>query len=412
MSSSQNPKIIFSKKPKVEAKHEEKKDDLVIVDIPSGKKYLTESKSQHQSQQKQGTCWYYVFNWLRPRIGKLENKLPATAVEMKEADNPDLAALQHKRHIERIISKYRKQTTEIDRIKYAEETFIGQDKEKIKKILEQYKTSYEKLLVTDQKKPLFKYYIDFLESFLGQDTSSLEEFINNRYFERTVIISKKTINNLGRNVETELQRQIELCLSPDARVPFDRLSLEESAAICSTVITRVAAEEYQLKFSNWHPEQGWEGLARALKEEGALAIATDLGEHRYTTKATTNSEIDKIGEYQVYSWPKEEALNDEITAAHEILIVGALQIKTKDEFDSTVIYLDPNDESKPGEPRKAYRVSYDVFCKNLSNINGVSLSLIHLMEKTPTSKPTPFAYCKNKEDIQQTKEQYMRTVAR
>lgn len=358
----------------------DKKDEenLVLLSLPPGKKYLTANEDTHQKGQKEGTCWYYTYSLLRPRIGKLDKLLGEVKEETKD---PDVKALLATRSIEKILSDYRKQVTKLDAARRHEDQIAAlvKTKDKVPEIVRQSKLLMDRIrqlkrmengaelvstLFPNLTEEKLQKEIQILEHFLKSEEATLKSYIENKYFRQVLKEIKFTLRKLGRDPQTELSEQIKR-----TRVDSDeeKLTLAEKALYYTSAIRRVAAEEYHLKYSNWHPADRFNELMKALTLEGPLAVGGMFGEPYYIDEA---KQTGTLMDYDVFMWPKGAKKREDKDVAHVILLVGAQRIPTKSGLQDTVLFIDPNDESKPGTRRKIYRISYETLCNNIQNIYG------------------------------------------
>lgn len=121
-------------------------------------------------------------------------------------------------------------------------------------------------------------------------------------------------------------------------------------------------------------------------------------------KKQLSQQVEKIDNCQVYFWPKGAKKHTE-KAGHEIVVVGAQRITTTEKIQDTVLFVDPNDSSPVGKPRKVYRVSFENFCTHLLNLRG---------EPCENRAPLrgPFAHCADPSYQLETEEQYRSVFGR
>ncbi|MHB1949570.1 MAG: hypothetical protein ACYCQI_15835 [Gammaproteobacteria bacterium] len=379
-------------------RQEEKSEDLILFDIPSGKKYPTAKEPVTQEAQKGNTCWYYIFNYLRPRIGKiaeLENKL-----DEKEADKDELI---HARKVEKIISTHRKKTYLLDvHLQHGFElSKYCNTRERAAKELKEFNQDYDALMKAKNNPALYAKLperikklnlvsliinIEILERFLAQSQdATLNRFAVRIFNEDFVNACKETISKLGFDPEKELRRQRELITNQPFKVVISEG--QDQKMLFNMVVHRLAAESYHLKSSAWIPKNGFQALRDALAKEGPLAIGAHLGIPFYIDDPKPGG---NVGKYQTFFWPKGSQKSIHIQG-HYILLVGAEQVTTKaGATQDTVLFIDPYDQSIAGEPRKVYRVSFKTLCENISNTLGLSGVPVDKMKG-------PFAYCADPE---------------
>lgn len=143
------------------------------------------------------------------------------------------------------------------------------------------------------------------------------------------------------------------------------------------------AKKYNVTHVAWNPEQdGFSGLIQRLNNYGMLRVG--ICRDALPCNLTQPLKECESDNYEIYSWPA-DAIKHE--GAHAITLVGAERIKTENgEIQETVLFVDPNDESKADQKRRAYRIPYEILAK-------------HLESKFPI-------YCVNKEFSQHVKATY------
>lgn len=160
----------------------------VLLDISYDKQYLTESQPRPQSSQKGPNCWYYCFNFLRPRYGKAfsEEFLP--------------------RGYEKKISAYRKKISRL----YIEETQHEQilkrfsarpiSKDVVRsKQKEQQSNIFSKHYSAEEKQLLQKF-------LLQNEEQCFEKYLKKMCKLQAIRISKETLLSLNIDPEVALKQ--------------------------------------------------------------------------------------------------------------------------------------------------------------------------------------------------------------
>jgi hypothetical protein len=344
----------------------------VLVHIPSGKSSIADPDSYvDQNPQKGPTCWYNVFHHLRPRYGAAVDALVHDVHHLKELEelkqNEDFKALEKGRRIEKTISKYRKQVNEL--------SLIPQPTKK-----------------EEQKKQ--------------------EDEIRNA----TLELAKKLIGDLGGREGTKRMN-----------AAMKRLRITHGA-IHRLFIAEVT-DAYQLLISDWRPQSQFDGLMKALREQGALYVGGRFGNLNYfssSCKFTTQ----RLDNRAIFSWSvaDEKAVIAD-SNGHAILIVGAERLENGEEY---IYFLDPNDRSfASGRGDHMYRISYASLIAGLHviDLSAVELGCIEaylqrsnlsdekkvilqkhknsLEQKIPLA---PCAYQANEKHTEAVKQQYQRVI--
>jgi hypothetical protein len=367
----------FKKDPEIKLIKNDK--NLVLVKVNSGK-HLLGADPQNQPSQKQGTCWYYISNRLRPRLGKeLEEKLNAlkTKCESKqivlsEKENQALNDLLKRRQIEKVISHYRKKLTKIDELEDHQQQISEMFKDQ-KAITKLNAKTYLEWIELCCSPSLEKKGMDsingqkkLLEDFISSQDDTLQNYIDNL----ALTAAKATHEILKGFRKKEDYDHINRILELDGKETVDQLSFSEQLLLYRIAVRNECLELYGLKISTFNPLDGFEGLKNSLKTEGALYLSGNNGKPYYASKPTEGNygEVPKA-EYSVFSWPKEtKRINH--SASHAILVVGAEKIRTRNGLQETVLFMDPNDSSSPKEKDKIYRLSFNNFIDKIRNRYG------------------------------------------
>lgn len=157
------------------------------------------------------------------------------------------------------------------------------------------------------------------------------------------------------------------------------LAMAKSFHACYFVATyRRIIELYDLNVSPWHPDQGFDGLMKTIDREGALVVhGHAIGLPAYTEKPRQlqqNGEPLLIGSRNILFW-RNEALKPKVSednseCGHAITIIGARSFTDgKQLSEQYVLFLDPNDQSIPGQERTVYQMPYELLIERLAAHN-------------------------------------------
>lgn len=117
-------------------------------------------------------------------------------------------------------------------------------------------------------------------------------------------------------------------------------------------------------------------LMERLKNQGPLILMGFYGTHYYTASphALRNEDgsAQTIGTRQLLGWNKGETKQLNFTGikeVHQIIVIG-IKYNSQNPIRSHVIFIDPNDNSFPGEQRKAYVMSFERLLQNKPTSGG------------------------------------------
>lgn len=327
---------------RLEINNNNKNINEVLVDIPFGKQYISDESPVDQSAQKEGTCWYYTFNYMRVHYGKA---IPS--------DHPA-------RKIEKAVSMHRKRMTDIDERASLYRNYL------LKKFKEK-----ENITRMEVKKFLDDFKKDEIEQYLLGKKKRIEvnKILNDFLAQEKIIPLKSFIDDTIMRLEI---KSIEILLDElkadyPSRQPGQ--PVEEYKNNLNGFLKMELATQYGLVFSSWEPNQGITGLIEALRTQGSCYVSSYCGTPFYKNEAHELNE--KFGKRKVYGWNKGEYFKTEDNnAGHAILLVGARK-KGDQEY---VYFIDPNDSNKINGENKIYKVSYNRFFSTLRNFVGYALN--------------------------------------
>lgn len=311
----------------------------VLIDIPYGKTYLSNpQQTLSQPKQKGGSCWYYSFNYLRPRYGK----------EFDLVKHPQ-------RRIEKIISKYRK---------------INTEREEEEKIFQAMKLCFPHKKITVQHLAFVQSDVLFRSGLFSEKMQSLfldftkqhQHLDFESYFIETnlkikIENSRLTLSRLGVNPDEALRDAL------TTKGISEYGSLEELSTIYYNLIKAEAIKAYKLHYSLWNPKDDIGSLFQALRQNGQFWVAGYFGKPFYTKPAHLLQ--DHFANKKIYGWnPEDYSSGIPVDGAHAIVVIGAQKFKERE----YVYYIDPNDPNDAVDGPIIYKMSYNRF---KSKIKGV-----------------------------------------
>lgn len=329
---------------------------MQLFAIPSGKPDLKGSVSDRvvQAAQKGPTCYYYAMNMLRKRIG------PSAGI-----------ALEKERNIEVILSKRRKDVTNLRHILKQEKALaleLGPEGT-YGSLNVWHKAGAFTVLssLTQMKKnisaPLELYKVtSLIEGFLSQDTfENLLDYVEDKHNKLCIESGLKFLSKLSVSAQQMYQEQLP---SPSASSApkWENLDLYSKRAHVENFCFQVMCRSYKLTISPWRPIEGIEGLLSCLKSLGPMYVKGMIGKQYFETMPTFNQEIHGL---RIFSFDesKYKAISH---IFHSIVVIGA------DSSDKTVFYVDPSDASDPSKEvfRKTYVISYDHFISMIGDLKN------------------------------------------
>lgn len=129
----------------------------------------------------------------------------------------------------------------------------------------------------------------------------------------------------------------------------------------------VFIKKMHIKESGWTPAQTIDQLIEQLQQGGPHVVFGLFGSPYYTKEAHVCADPD--APQAIFGWnPDERIPDDEIWAAHGVILVGANRSKRR------VYFIDPRDGSDPknATARKVYAMSYKRLCDSICNQLGIS----------------------------------------
>lgn len=311
-----------------------------------------------QAPYKYDTCWYYVMNFLRQRVGK----------------NP-CEAHQKQREIEVRVSDLRKNLAIHNCSLPALVTHINSesgraflrsmDAAKVRLYLEneaQIRPQFETPEVLDGSPSAWPLMEEFSQKPMGAK-NMLEFFILKQYAKRFHLYRR-----FMESTEDGLEEKGKL----DKKSRFPDLSYSATLSLQVREIEVRSHEKiaalYQMTFSSWKPDLGVTSLIKTLKEEGPLGVTGLFGKVAYLEAPFEMQQ--RIQGRAIFAWRPHAKRNTKAIIGHAVLFVGA-----KQEADKAYVYfIDPQDSSAPqSDPQKVtqriYMISYRNFQESLWDLH-------------------------------------------
>lgn len=352
----------------------------IVYGLPLGKPtqentcFCKQPRRTLQESQKGSTCWYYVFNFLRQRVGKtpceahqtrrnIEESISAARKAIKAWEEPLAWSWQMENNEEMMYWAKRIDRTNLD-------TWI-KNKTLFKKEVS------NRLSKTDGSENIIASQLySCLKAFKwAVDLTSFYAFLN---WKLDVGIMKVQYRYLNR-MHPGYKRIVERMEKRLKRSDFSQRSIRVGDTFLSEV-----AKQYGLAYSHWLPGAGVLGLIKELKTVGPLAIYGRFGGVYYQNPPLLSAE-DMKGR-DVFFW-NADATRVESACLHVVLLVGASQR----EEGNFVYFIDPNDSSDPEDIRSQplYRISFEFFCATIQPVGPVHLD----KEIEPRAFFRPYAFC-------------------
>lgn len=344
----------------------EKTATSILFELPAGKpdpkqKYtVSDDKRERvmQSVYKSNTCWYYIFNFLRNRIGK--------------EHPPELAK---EREVELICSQRRKAKTAHEDSLPAIAQQLGNPQ--VDLILVTISLAKAKELLTN--KPLLELvfnseeareggpsFVPFIEEFSRQNRCpNLKEFLMNKKFEERNRINMQFLSRFGFRVE-KLFAETMTKQNGYAELKWEEQGIFNQSAWIDFFACQISAKVYGFKKSNWQPEDGIEGLINELKTKGPLSVGGTLGTGAYESKPFKMSQ--QISGRDIYAWPPGAKRAPSSFTGHSVLLVGAKKVDDK----AYAYFIDCADPSDPKDrsQQRIYMISFTNLVTNMCDLHG------------------------------------------
>jgi hypothetical protein len=382
------------------------KENIVLVKINAGKHLLGVDPTS-QSNQKGNTCWYYVSNRIRPRLGKaleqelkvLKKKFDSKQIILLESQSKALDDLLKRRQIEKLISNYRKELSKIDDLNNHHQLLskMFKNQKTISKFNANTCLEWMELSrtfgVPKEELGSIKLRKKLLEEFILSQCDTLEEYIDNLQLTASRAVHE-TLKGFRKKEDCD---HVQKLLDLEGKEDLSELSFSDKLFLFQTAVRNESRDLYGLKISSFNPADGFEALKTSLRKEGAICVGAKVGIAYYESKpAEGNYGGVPKEEYRVFFWTK-EAKKINHSASHAILIVGAEKVKTKNGCKKTVLFMDPNDLSSLKEKDKIYRISFNNLILKMTNRYGYQ----GVMRSN-----TAFGFFANQEDINLVQEEF------
>lgn len=342
----------------------------ILYEIPAGKPDPTQICPKEndkrdrvfQSASKGNSCWYYVYNYIRKRIGK------NPCAELKEA-----------REIEVRCSALRKT---LDKQKFLfpfviclitdeemKDTLQKIDMKQAKSLIQNWKIVGPKLEspARMEKYPGHPTLLLSLKEFIEQNSEkNLYDFLFKKMVGMRSEANLKFLNSFGVDPQKEYENLINPKNGYIEGVEFQKLTDLGKASFIECFVRQLCAKKYGLQISKWMPLKGIDLLITQLKEQGPMAIGGMLGKSFYVDSPFKMSQ--KIGGRDIYAWKPGAKRVQMGIICHQALLIGAKKVGDK----AYAYFIDPNDSSDPKDISKQqiYMISYENLVKSLCDLNG------------------------------------------
>lgn len=310
-----------------------------------------------QCANKYNTCWYYVFNYLRKRIGK----------------HPDVQELPE-RKIEKLLSERRKRKSEYTKkllniIQLLDEPeAVGFFRSCTKEDMEIVSLALKPYL----RDPKFRVAFDDFNNQSNFD--NLYDYLLWLKTGRFAEIDEKLLHDLGEDPEIRYDSfaqayPYDVVTEAFKAQKWEQLSTFHKGAWLDSLVMNVAADRYGLKKSTWSPARSIDDLIAEITLHGPLYIQGYFGSEFYPEVAEFLMN-DKIEGRDVYGFRLGSQMEKAGVLCHAVLLVGA---KKMNKTGGYVYFIDPNNESDPKEPKKQkiYCMSYAKLARDVSDLMGI-----------------------------------------
>lgn len=334
-----------------------KTSSCILYEIPPGKpnpeqRCTTGEDERDRIEQlamKGAACWYYVFNYIRLRIGK-----------------DPCEELREERENEAICSQRRKEQTAYDDafpVSIAELYSISDmsllQRLDVKNAQEFLNSELSSSCNLSEPLEGRSSIVPYIQEFVEQNKhSNMREFLLFKRASKMIEINMKFLSNFNTDVYKMTESK-----------QWNKWDTEQKAAVLDTYVRDFSADLYKLNKSSWKPsreiKEGIDELINELKKHGPLMILGDFGPSAYIDQPFKTKE--KISSRNIYAW-RPGARRIESMAGHSILLVGAK--KTHD--NAYVYFIDPIDPSDPldRDKQKIYAMSFKNLTSNICSLTG------------------------------------------
>lgn len=311
----------------------------ILYELPPGKPDPTQKcvpgkekrERVPQKRLKDGTCWYYALNFLRPRIGKNPSDLLLTD-----------------RSEEKLCSERRKEQSAYNA---AFPIALGNLYSKSSvSVLQSITLENVKEVLGWGIKPLTPYIKEFIET---KNHSNFHEFLIFKRSCKMIEINMKFLRKIGKEKELRENQK------------WQSLDTTKKALVAEVWAQLFSAKLYGLKTSTWSPSKGILALIKELKEKGPLMVLGDIGKDYYTKPPLKMKR--KIFTRNIYYWPAGSE-RQAFMSGHAVLLVGAKKVQDK----AFVYFIDPSDPSDPRnrDKQKIYVISFTNLTSHIDSLNG------------------------------------------
>ncbi len=328
-------------------------DQQVLVDLPAGKPSpyipltsLTDDHRPRVKQKAQGerNCWYYAMKRIIPRYGKYT--LP-------------LSGSEKGREVEVIFSRHEKK---LEKIHLSFEEMLRIMRGALShKLLNAQTVAFCQIMAASSFPEIKSFFADavpVLEDLVQQkEGTSVNQYLAARQVEAQAKAYEELFNALKVDIKQVYKdyRQIQMWPSK----PWEELSVEGKKNIMHNLVIQIAAKQFGLMESTWHPSQTNQELIAEIKKRGPLVIFGHFGRAYHKQEPFKLKET--FGGKSIYGWrPNPEPIGKQ--NSHAAVIIGAK--------DQVIYFLDPLDASDPEDPEtpRVYVMSYKGMQSKIVNI--------------------------------------------
>lgn len=324
-----------------------------------------------QSAVKGQQIWYYIFNFLRRRIGK------NPCEELKNAREIELIGSQHRKARTALLDSY---PTVIQQLNNNEVTqsLMNINRERAVCMLDNWDTC-SKYLETPEVLEGGPSIHPFLREFLASNThDNMYQFFLQNYLEKHSELDTKVLEYFGIDPKQMYNKE----MTPENgylnKKPWKNLSLPERAGFLDYFIRDAFAKAYGLQKASWTPKSTFDAFFEELHQKKAFFVAGAFGKGAHVDAPFPFKQKVRIEppfasepkekEITMHGWKPGAQRHHHSFSGYGILIIGA----KKTAKQSYVYYIDAEDCRDPADPasQKIYVMTYDNLIKNVCDLHG------------------------------------------
>ena len=196
-------------------------------------------------------------------------------------------------------------------------------------------------------------------------------------FDKPVTLITEILDSVGIDVPEAIRsnkRFIFTCIqirkiTRSAQSEMELFSYFESSAkwciLYDIFLEKVIEPLLNLQEASWSPHDGFEGLKKHLREEGALFFVGKFGGCFYST-LPGEYPSESMANRQVFCFEKKNYIGDKIPFTHGIIVDQVKVVGGK----QMIFFRDPYYQSSPSTPEKIFMLSYETFLIRLCDNQG------------------------------------------